>query len=342
MNWIKDLFSSPKPDNTAFIITGDGNITLTRNAKTHSIGKTHPHYAAIVSALSSGKFAKLDGLLDAAAKINREFNGRVAVNEFGEVFHNGVQLHNSLAKRIGEFARSNMPYKPLLKFLENLMENPSQRAINELYTFLDHAGLPITADGHFVAYKGLRSDFKDVHSGQFDNSIGAIHEMPRNAVNDNAEITCSYGFHVGTHEYASGFAQGKLVLVKVNPRDAVSVPLDHDAQKLRVCRYEVIAMCEKLIQEPMYRSSNGDLSDNTADAFMDGYRCFENGGRGIDNPYMDDEENMELYNAWDAGFEDAAEDAGEADDYDDEEEDIEEVEEATGRRRGQGGKFLPS
>lgn len=334
MNWIKDLFSSPKPDNTAFIITGDGNITLTRNAKTHSIGKTHPHYSAIVSALSSGKFAKLDGLLDAAAKINREFNGRVMVNEFGEVFHNGVQLHNSLAKRIGEFARSNMPYKPLLKFLENLMENPSQRAINELYTFLDHAGLPITADGHFIAYKGLRSDFKDVYSGQFDNSIGAIHEMPRNAVDDNAAITCSYGFHVGTHGYASSFAQGKLVLVKVNPRDAVSVPLDHDAQKLRVCRYEVIAMCEKLIQEPMYRSSS-DSEEHFGDLYEEGYDDYHGGSAITDNPYCDDAKKA----LWEEGWQDAHDEDHE---YSDEEEDAEEVEEATGRRRGQGGKFLPS
>ena len=31
-----------------------------------------------------------------------------------------------------------------------------------------------------------------------------------------------------------------MILVKVNPRDAVSVPKDHEFAKLRACRYEVI------------------------------------------------------------------------------------------------------
>jgi len=32
------------------------------------------------------------------------------------------------------------------------------------------------------------------------------------------------------------------VLVKVNPKDVVSVPVDYNNTKMRVCRYEVISV----------------------------------------------------------------------------------------------------
>ena len=51
---------------------------------------------------------------------------------------------------------------------------------------------------------------------------------------------CSFGLHCGTRAYAVGY--GSIILtVKVNPADAVSVPSDSDCQKIRVCRYLVVA-----------------------------------------------------------------------------------------------------
>jgi hypothetical protein len=75
------------------------------------------------------------------------------------------------------------------------MENPSYRAVNELYGFLEKNRLPITPDGHFLAYKKVRDDYKDIHSGTMDNSVGKIVEMERNQVNDDKNQTCSSGLH---------------------------------------------------------------------------------------------------------------------------------------------------
>jgi hypothetical protein len=168
----------------------------------------------------------------------------VAVSETGEVTFDGRPIHNTLTQRIFEFMSQGLPWKPLARFLENLMANPSRRAVQELYGFLENRGIAITPDGQFLAYKGVRHDFKDVWSGKFDNSVGQIHEVPRNEVDDNPNNTCSYGFHVGSHEYATGWAggEGNVMLVKVNPADAVSVPNERTAEKLRVCKYEVVEL----------------------------------------------------------------------------------------------------
>jgi hypothetical protein len=123
------------------------------------------------------------------------------------------------------------------------MENPSYRAVQELYKFLEVGQMPLTEDGHFLAYKKVRENFKDIHSGTFDNSVGKICEMPRNKVDEDSSRTCSSGLHVCSYSYLNSFGNGttdKVVVVKINPRDVVSIPADYNNTKMRLCRYEVI------------------------------------------------------------------------------------------------------
>jgi hypothetical protein len=66
--------------------------------------------------------------------------------------------------------------------------------------------------------------------------------MARSLVDDNRDVACSVGLHVGNHHYASTFLGGgsKLLTVKVNPRDVVSVPSDSNDEKIRACRFTVL------------------------------------------------------------------------------------------------------
>lgn len=341
-NKLLSMFRRPtaaetKTDNTAFIITNDGNITLVRNGKQYSIGQTHPSYEKIVAILNEGRdFSRLDTLLDVAKTISLASNNAITINDCGEVFYNGIKVHNAVATRIGEFARKGLPYQPLVKFLENLMENPNPSSIDELYTFLEHRGLPITPDGCFIGYKAVREDWMDIHSGTFDNKVGAIHEMSREQVDPNRNVHCSVGFHVGTHEYASSFGReavnSKLLLVKVNPRDAVSVPVDHSFSKLRVCRYEVISLCEGLIEEPMYGASTEAPDDESCDSnpYSEGVDAFNDGLIEDDNPY---EAHCNEFIDWLDGWNEAASEFASCKNN---------VIDASGRRRGPDGKFLKS
>jgi hypothetical protein len=73
-----------------------------------------------------------------------------------------------------------------------------------------------------------------------DNSVGKIVEMERNSVDDNSSNTCSSGLHFCSQEYLSSFGGERTVIVKINPRDVVSIPNDYNNSKGRACRYEVI------------------------------------------------------------------------------------------------------
>jgi hypothetical protein len=171
--------------------------------------------------------------------------------------------------------RQGLPYKPLTRFVEKLMDNPSRRAVNELYAFLEHKNMPLTPDGNFLAYKGVRSDFTDWHSGQFTNKVGDVNEMPRRNVCDNANIGCSDGFHAGSLDYARQYGNGgHLMVVEIDPADVVSVPLDCDQQKLRTSKYKVVSLFEKKLEEPMcddYGDYEGCYEDNAEDDSLDGF-----------------------------------------------------------------------
>jgi hypothetical protein len=251
------FFKNKSKQSLAYVQTEDGNITLVLNGATHCVGKDHPNYQAILDVLASGVQEGLDRLLN----IKREAANieGVHVDERGFVTFQGEQIRGVIADKIARFVREGRDYGPLALFLSNLMQNPSGRAVNELYQFLEHKGMALTEDGCFVAYKGVRSDFKDKHSGTFDNSVGQTVSIPRNQVNDDCTQTCSYGLHVGTHEYATGWAgsDGRVVLVKVNPADAVSVPREVGAAKLRVCSYVVLEECEALVASTVYTGSSG-------------------------------------------------------------------------------------
>ena len=208
-------------------------------------------------------------LFDVPKAVEKFADGNISVSD-GEVRYKGEAIHNHVVGRVLDFMRQGLPYKPLVRFLDKLMENPSRRAVNELYAFLEHKAMPLTPDGNFLAYKGVREDYTDWHSGKFRNQVGDEHEMIRNNVCDDANIGCSYGFHAGSLEYAKGYGNGgHLMVVEIDPRDVVSVPLDCDQQKLRTAKYKVVSHFEKKLEEPMC----DDYGDYDDEVYNDGYEA---------------------------------------------------------------------
>jgi hypothetical protein len=205
------------------------------------VDASHMNFDAVVEALRARDFEKAIDLGSVKAFINTMTAGNVAVTDDGVTFK-GQPITGYLANKMMLFFREGLPIDHYCKFLDNLMANPSMTSRNELFLFLEAADLPITPDGHFLAYKAVRSDFRDKHSGRFDNSPGSVHSMPRHDVDDDRNKTCSYGFHAAAYEYARGFmAPGdKMVAVKIDPANVVSVPSDYGNQKLRCTSYEVM------------------------------------------------------------------------------------------------------
>ncbi len=245
-------------DRVAYLQSNSGAITLMLGNETYSIAVDHPSYFKIIENLREPDAEELRKLLDVATAVSEYTEGKIKIRE-GLFLYDGLELHNSLTERLMKLMVAGHPFDYMLKFLNNLMENPSGRAVKELYTFLENRSLPITADGCFLAYKRLRDDWTDVWTGTIDNRVGEKISMPRNRVDDNCNVGCSEGLHAGAIEYAKDYGRkdGKMVIVKIHPKDVVSVPLDSKCTKIRTCAYEVVDEYEIDMQEEVYQFSEG-------------------------------------------------------------------------------------
>lgn len=177
-------------------------------------------------------------------------NGRVEIIGTNVMF-DGEPANNYMGRRILEHYRAGNPVEPIINFMTNVSTNPSKRACDELLRFLEYGELPITPDGHFLAYKmvGRNGDYMDCWSGTIDNSIGQVVEMPRNQVQDDPNITCSYGLHFCSLEYVKSFSGHHLMVLKINPKDVVSIPTDYNNTKGRCCKYAVVGELEQVPDE---------------------------------------------------------------------------------------------
>ncbi len=243
----------------SFIVANSGVITAYANGKNFEVPPDHPNYQKIKEALVNNDADAIENLANVSVGLKNFTSGKAEVLN-GEVFYNGQPMHNVLTERILQLMNQGFPFDPMVKFLENLMNNPSARAVNELYTFLSHHHLPITEDGCFLAYKRVGDNWKDLHSQTFDNNVGNTISMPRNQVDDNLNNGCGQGLHVGSIEYVRTFCSGGHIIVcKVNPANVVSVPLDCNCTKLRTCEYEVVAEYTSNLEAPVY-DSQGNAS----------------------------------------------------------------------------------
>ena len=201
----------------------------------------------------TGPVDELLELLDLKNAVETYTVGLLSVNALG-VTYSGRPLHTIDAERVMAFMRDKLSYYPIANYIARKMKNPSARAIQEMYNFLEHRGMSLTAKGTFIAYKGVTPDFWSIMGnkdtvvisgtvsadGKILNEIGATIEVERSSVDDDFRKGCSHGLHVGSLEYAKGWGQ-RVVLVEVDPADVVSVPDDCSCQKLRCCKYTVLA-----------------------------------------------------------------------------------------------------
>ncbi len=203
----------------------------------------------------------------------------------GNLYVFGDPVHSTLATRVLSFLEAGLDCVHLFKFILKLNLNPSKRAVDELYTFLEHRALPITDNGNFLAYKAVNADYTDKYSGKFLNTIDSVLEMPRNKVDDNKEVGCSYGFHAGTVEYAKDFlgGSGHLMIVEINPVDVVSIPTDCQFQKLRTCKYKVVGEYEIDLTDPLYASRFETDQDDEVDVWSSDSVCSDCGEESYGN-----------------------------------------------------------
>lgn len=252
----------------------DGNLTLVLNNQSYQVLPDHINYKLILESLPTATAEELLEVVDVQKAVAVFSDGLVEIKN-GQVLYEGEEVHGSISKRILEFMSKGLPFQPLVNFLNNIMENPSMQSQKELYDFLEHEHLPVTEDGHFLAYKAVRSDFKDKYRGVFDNSVGQVCTMQRAKVDDDRGRGCSNGLHAGALNYVASYGSLEygdlIVIVKINPRDVVSVPSDSNYEKLRTCRYEVVGQYAGELLKPLYKAdfSQDDYEDDDEDSLSE-------------------------------------------------------------------------
>jgi hypothetical protein len=197
----------------------------------------------ILTLIEAGEFDEISKLATPKMRVEAVRGAKFQVKD-ETVVMDGEKLPRALSNRLIAMVDAEINTDPFLNFWENLKKNPSEDSRKDLFAFLEANHVPITPDGHFIAYKGVTNEFKDTHTRTMDNSPGRIVRMRRKDVDPNRNNTCSSGLHVAAFRYAKGFS-GVLLDVKVNPRDVVTVPPDYNEQKIRVCRYEVLGVHEE-------------------------------------------------------------------------------------------------
>ena len=256
------------------------SLTIVYGNEVYTTNKTNPNWLRILEALENNDGEEAVRLINTKEAILEYMDDIIEIRG-GELFYQDEKMGGMVVDKILEFLRSGYPIKPLVCFMKNVLDNPSKRAIDELYTFLQHRNMPLTPSGTFFAYKGLKVDYYSVTSGKLKllqgktdengfiyNGINEVIETQRNQVCDDKEIGCSTGLHAGSLEYATGFSQGKVVIVEINPADVVSVPSDCECQKLRTSKYIVVGEYE-LPLDDTYCNKYSDETDEDYDESSD-------------------------------------------------------------------------
>ena len=245
-----------------YIISDSGVVNAFVGGEAYTFDKNHHNYNSLIRHLKGGNVEHFEAAYDVASSVEHFCDGYVHVKN-GTLNWNGIPMPELFTDRILDMKKEGFDFDSMLNFMCNLNDNPSDKSILELFDFMQNKNLPITQDGHFLAYKAVRPDFKDIYSGSIDNSVGEVVEVDRSKVDSNRNKHCSAGLHVGAIDYVTSYGGinldnhddndgdggNQIVICKVNPADVVSVPSDAKFQKLRACRYEVVAIFEDVFDK---------------------------------------------------------------------------------------------
>ena len=294
-----------------FIIANSGSLSAVVQGRSITIPKTHRFYDEAVEALRNGDQDKFLSVADLKVSITN-FIGVHGVKVIdGEVYYRDNTIHNVVTERIVQAIKQGLPYLPFAHFLDNLLLNPSRHSVQQLYNFLENQHLPITDDGCFLAYKRVNDNWLDFHTQSIDNSIGKTVSIPRNEVDDDFSQDCSYGLHVGSIAYVRGFnSGGHIILVKVNPKDAVSVP-QYDSNKMRVCEYLVV---EEASLDVVNEGLSGSLYDTSSGVVSPVSPTTNYSSNNGEEDTWEEEEDDDEYEDEDEEFDDEEDEEDEEDD----------------------------
>lgn len=223
---------------------GATSIALFFNGVFYSIDDSHINYAPLREELKKAPDERdldmISEYITVKKALIRLTAGLVEVTDEG-ILYAGKLVENYMTQRMMDLLLDGFDIAPWARFMDNVMLNPAEYARDELYEWMEKAKMPVTPDGCFLAFKKVRANYTDCHTGRFNHSPGTIVEMDRAECDTDRSNHCSTGFHFCSASYLASFGGQRVVVVKVNPKDVTSIPDDYSFTKGRTCCYEVVA-----------------------------------------------------------------------------------------------------
>jgi hypothetical protein len=248
----------------------DESVTIIVDGKPSTFKKGTPNYAGLVGVIAKQEYHRFGEFLTVESAIAGWMDDGDFTDVNGKLHYKGEPVPQALSDRMASMASRSESPKPLMRFYERLQRNPSFRSVQQLYPFLAHKGIPIEEDGCFLAYKSVKSNLTDHHTGTVSNKPGNVLEMPRNKISDDPDVACHYGYHVGALAYAKSFGSSpsKIVICRIDPEHVVCIPKDSRQQKMRVCKYEVVGHHTGQVM-PSTTVKKGDVPEKGAKSLGD-------------------------------------------------------------------------
>ena len=239
--------------NAVQIVRIDQSAEIPLTIKT--VTEAHPKWKVLIEKLKKNQadpeFFKLFFEADIILSLKTATNNKIQFSDAGSLMIDGVHVKTSeltdvLFNLIQKDETDSLPFKKLSNFLVKLSKNPDPRIYSELYNFLKHNDIEIAENGDVIAYKVVTHDYKDCYTKTISNKVGKTVSMLRKLVNNDPKQTCSHGLHVCAKGYIKHYKSKNDIVVRVSiaPQDFVSVPVDYNGMKARVCKYKVLSKME--------------------------------------------------------------------------------------------------
>lgn len=223
-----------------YLIT-DNTVTLFVDGTTYVIDQGSASFSAVRQAVKEGNWDEAIRLASPERTVCSYVTGHI---DFvgGQLTRNGEVIDHVMVPHILKLHAEGFNVEPMIAFLDKVLANPSMRSRNQIWRFVSTNNITITEDGDLLFYKRVNDNYYDLHTGKTHcYTVGSTHTMDRSKVDDDPEVTCSTGLHVCSFDYLKSFSGSRTIVCKVNPKDIVSVPIDYENTKVRVCALTVLS-----------------------------------------------------------------------------------------------------
>lgn len=205
---------------------------------------TNPEMPHILELCKKAKWGEIETLNN----INKAImNSKNVVVEKDIIKIDGVSVSNTntpimkFIKILQEKGVVDSEINRIKPFLENMFKNPFIDAVHEIYDYCKAMDFEITDDGCFLAYKKVRKDLGSVFdNGETKHKIGEYTEVKM--YDTERTNVCSKGLHFCSKSYLQYYPGEVIIIVKVNPMDVVSIPVDYNFAKGRCRKYLVVGI----------------------------------------------------------------------------------------------------